>query len=130
MAAWEFLQREQMLVADQRYSLDFYREAYTWMVRQMECRIKANSEAWPLWAWYQTYGIDRRRPDLRRRAHLPRGERGVRIEFDQPDSGVLLSDFDLWALCPQLLVPTPKPWPLAMHLRPSCVNTTSSAREC
>ena len=96
MAAWEFLQREQVLVADQRYSLDCFREPYTWMVRQMECRTKANFEAWPLWAWYQWHGVDRRKPDLRCRGHLRRGERGVRIEFEQPGSGVLLSDFDLW----------------------------------
>ena len=97
MAAWEFLQREQVLVADRRYSIDCFREPYTWMVRQMRRRIRDNSEAWPLWAWYQWRGIDRRKPDLRYRDHLWDGdERGVRIEFEQPDSGALLSDFQLW----------------------------------
>ena len=100
MAAWEFLQREQVLVADRRYSIDCFREPYTWMVRQMRRRIRDNSETWPLWplwAWYQWRGIDRRKPDLRYRDHLGDGdERSVRIEFEQPDSGALLSDFQLW----------------------------------
>ena len=97
IAAWKILQREQVLFADQRYSEELFLDAYRWMVKQMECRIESESEntSLPLWAWYQWEG-KRRKPDLRRSAHLPKGQRGVRIEFEQSDKGVLLSDFDLW----------------------------------
>ena len=97
IAAWKILQREQVLFADQRHSEDLFLDAYKWMTKQMERRIESESEntSLPLWAWYQWNG-KRRRPDLRRSAHLPKGQRGVRIEFEQSDKGVLLSDFDLW----------------------------------
>lgn len=35
-------------------------------------------------------------PDLRARAHIPSGTKGVRIELDVPDDLVLLSDFETW----------------------------------
>ena len=56
------------------------------------------SRPWPLplWAWYQWEGEQRRRPDLRSSGHLPRGEQGVRIEFEIDANLVLLSDFELW----------------------------------
>ena len=104
-AAWEKLQRSQVLVCNPRYSLpsrdlwssDRTRGAYAWMVKQMRRRLEAQSEAsFPLWGWYQYNGIKQRKPDLRRRAHLPKGTRGVRIEFEAPEKTVLLSDFDLW----------------------------------
>ncbi len=98
MAAWKILQREQVLFADQRYSEDLFLDAYRWMTKQMERRIESKSEimSLPLWAWYQWDGIERRKPDLRSSGHLPKGQRGVRIEFEQSATGVLLSDFDLW----------------------------------
>ncbi len=98
IAAWKILQREQVLFADQRYSEDLFLDAYRWMAKQMEQRIESKSEimSLPLWAWYQWDGIERRKPDLRSSGHLPKGQRGVRIEFEQSDKGVLLSDFDLW----------------------------------
>ncbi len=98
MAAWKILQREQVLFADQRYSEDLFLDAYRWMTKQMEHRIESESETVSLflWAWYQWDGIERRKPDLRSSGHLPKGQRGVRIEFEQSDKGVLLSDFDLW----------------------------------
>ncbi len=98
IAAWKILQREQVLFADQRYSEDLFLDAYRWMTKQMKHRIVSKSEimSLPLWAWYQWDGIERRKPDLRSSGHLPKGQRGVRIEFEQLDKGVLLSDFDLW----------------------------------
>ncbi|MDE2697933.1 MAG: DUF3841 domain-containing protein [Gemmatimonadota bacterium] len=97
IAVWKILQREKVLFADQRYSEVLFFDAYRWMVKQMERRIESESEttSLPLWAWYQWEG-KRRKPDLRRSAHLPKGQCGVRIEFEQSDKGVLLSDFELW----------------------------------
>ena len=98
IAAWKILQREKVLFADQRYSLDLCLDAYRWLVKQMERRIGPRPEntSLPLWAWYQWGDVKRRKPDLRFSAHLPKGQRGVRIEFEQSDKGVLLSDFVLW----------------------------------
>ncbi len=98
IAAWKTLQREQVLFSDQRYSEDLFLDAYRWMSEQMECRIEPRPEntSLPLWAWYQWDNAKRRKPDLRSSAHLPKGQRGVRIEFEQSDKEVLLSDFDLW----------------------------------
>ena len=96
MAAWELLQREQVLVAAPRYIDEDFIEPYTWLTKQMEYRLRSKSDSWPLWAWYQWNGINRPKPDLRSIGHLPKGERGVRIEFEQSDDGVLLSDFVLW----------------------------------
>ena len=97
IAAWKILQREQVLCADQRYSEALFLDAYRWMAKKMEHRIESESEntSLPLWAWYQWEG-KRRKPDLRFSAYLPKGQRGVRIEFEQSDKGVLLSDFELW----------------------------------
>ena len=98
IAAWKILQREKVLFNDRRYSEELYLDAYRWMVKQMERRIGPRPEntSLPLWAWYQRHDSKKRKPDLRFSAYLPKGERGVRIEFGQSDKGVLLSDFELW----------------------------------
>lgn len=74
--------------------------AYRWMAEQMDKRLRvrrSTEDASPVWAWYQWDGGGRRRrPDLRSSGHLPRGERGVRIEFAIDDEMVVLSDFQLW----------------------------------
>ena len=51
---------------------------------------------YPIWAWYQYHDSKHRKPDLRRNGHLPKGTKGIRIEFDKPTNKVLLSDFILW----------------------------------
>ncbi len=55
-----------------------------------------SSACFPLWAWFQWEGTDRRRPDLRCAGHLPPGEIGVLVEFHADASEALLSDFELW----------------------------------
>ncbi|MFA5313361.1 MAG: DUF3841 domain-containing protein [Methanomassiliicoccales archaeon] len=50
----------------------------------------------PLWAWFQYEDHKHKKPDLRSRAHLPKGTDGVRIKFLADPSTVLLSDFDNW----------------------------------
>jgi hypothetical protein len=71
---------------------------YRWMASQMKKRIGPpyQPNALPLWAWYQWYGIARRRPDLRAGGLMTQGEWGVRIEIEVPDESVLLSDYELW----------------------------------
>lgn len=75
-----------------------HKVAYHWMSNQLAARVgqPPRNCRYPLWAWYQWGGAHRPRPDLRARAHLPSGQRGVRIEFDIDPRHVLLSDFDGW----------------------------------
>ena len=56
----------------------------------------SGTASWPLWAWYQWCGVNRRKPDLRSTCHVDRGQRAARIEFEHVENGVLLSDFSLW----------------------------------
>lgn len=77
-------------------SRDFY-FAYLYMIKQMEkrLRIRRHHNEFPIWAWYQFDG-EKKKPDLRRHGHLPKGTRGILIEFEIDDRYVLLSDFELW----------------------------------
>lgn len=59
-------------------------------MEQMGGRIPAYSGGLPIWFWFSP------KPDLRHRAHLPRGEQAVRLELELPRETVLLSDFDTW----------------------------------
>lgn len=72
--------------------------AYDWLATRMEAMIggRPSPRALPLWAWQQYDGAARPRPDLRSSGHLPRGTRGIRIEFEIDDSAVVLSDFMDW----------------------------------
>jgi len=75
-----------------------FRNAYEWLARRMDEKIGGRPlpGAMPLWAWWQWCGETRARPDLRASGHLPKGERGVRIEFEIDPALVVLSDFNLW----------------------------------
>jgi hypothetical protein len=97
-AIWEALERSGELVATSEFVEKDYLFAYHWMVGQMIKRlaIRPHLGRMPIWAWYQYRGRNRRRPDLRSTAHLPRAMRGARIEFVAEPEEVLLSDFELW----------------------------------
>lgn len=71
---------------------------YKWMINQMEKRIgrSETQNQYPIWAWYQFEGVDKMKPDLRRKGLLPTGIDGIRIEFEKKINEVLLSDFVLW----------------------------------
>jgi hypothetical protein len=76
-----------------------FKRSYRWMVGQMEKRLKTprvDLSTYPVWAWYQWNGTNKRKPDLRYTAHLPKGEKGYRVEFEIEEEAVLLSDFDLF----------------------------------
>jgi hypothetical protein len=72
--------------------------AYQWMSEQMRVRVgpPSTDDALPLWAWYQWQDSRKRKPDLRFAGHLPKGKRGVCIEFEIDETQALLSDFELW----------------------------------
>lgn len=74
------------------------KNAYQWMIKQMETRIghKPFENAYPIWAWFQYDNINKRKPDLRSKGYLQKGTNGVRIEFEKEEKDVLLSDFLLW----------------------------------
>lgn len=76
-------------------------DAYVWLAEQMRVRLPNHptldtTHLFPVWAWFQWESEHRPMPDLRYSAHLPRGEKGVRLELEVPDEMVLLSDFELW----------------------------------
>lgn len=96
--AWQTAQRRGVLRSDARHQADVFREPYAWLRREMHRRIgpPPRGVQSPVWAWLQYENGSRRRPDLRRSAHLPSGSHGVLIEFSAPEDQVLLSDFELW----------------------------------
>jgi hypothetical protein len=68
------------------------------MIEKMENNIgqRPNKSVYPIWAWYQSKNNKVKRPNLRSTGFLPKGTKGVRIEFDKPENQILLSDFALW----------------------------------
>lgn len=71
--------------------------AYEWMAKQLanQCPAPFGVQL-PVWAWYHAHGSKKPKPDLRKTGHLPKGEKGVRIEFKISKELVLLSNFDAW----------------------------------
>lgn len=96
-AAVRRMERAGALRGDGRRIWREYRDAHQWIVRQMRQRLgpPPPGSSYPVWAW-KVYSTRSPRPDLRHVAHLPRGTRGARIEFDSPEERVLLSDFMRW----------------------------------
>jgi hypothetical protein len=81
-----------------RFSDEDFKRAYDWMRVKMSERIgpPPTPNSYPIWAWYQHRDSNNRKPDLRQIAFdLPEQEY-VRVEFEMPNSHVLLSDFDMW----------------------------------
>jgi hypothetical protein len=97
---WKEFEHSGILRADQSRIWPEFLPAYQWMVRQMQTRLGEPpvGVTYPIWAWYQWSDARRKVPDLRCRAHLGKGEAGVRIEFTKPTDQILLSDFHLWHL--------------------------------
>ena len=89
-AAWQAFQGRRVLRADGRRVFRHFRPAYAWLMAQMKRRLAGSTGRYPIWFWHLP------KPDLRRRAILPRGERGVRIELELPRERVLLFDFETW----------------------------------
>jgi hypothetical protein len=97
--AWTELQDKGVLRAKRQYIMErTWLSAYQWMAEKMRLHIgpPPESDCLPIWTWYQWEGQRRKKPDLWASGHLGKGERGVRVEFEHPDGGALLSDFCLW----------------------------------
>jgi hypothetical protein len=97
-AAWKRLNERGCLVCDDEDLLCTreFLPAYRWMMRQMSVRIgpPPADVQFPLWAWYQYRG--KRKKPIARKHHLPKRQRGYRVECHLPEDQVLLSDYTLW----------------------------------
>lgn len=78
-----------MLRGDGRRVWRHFRPSYRWLMQQMARRLDCYRGGWPVWFWIT-------RTDLRSRALLPKGTRGVRLELSIPRERALLLDFDTW----------------------------------
>jgi hypothetical protein len=96
--AWNIFRTTGILRTTSKPLDDYSFPAYQWMSEQTRMRLGSppTHSTWPVWAWYQWQGEKRKKPDLRSRWHLPKGKRGVCIEFEIDENKVLLSDFRLW----------------------------------
>lgn len=75
------------LIGDRsRIEDDSFLSAYHWHQREMITRIPASIDAdpWPLWAWFN------------RTEPFSASDGDWLVEFEKPDSEVLLSDYELW----------------------------------
>jgi hypothetical protein len=87
---WELFQKRGVLRGDGRRVCHHFRPAYRWLMTQAHQRLPGYQGGFPIWFWHSP------KPDLRHSAHVPRGERGVRIEIEIPRDRMLLSDFNTW----------------------------------
>jgi len=96
--AWNRLDSSGILRAGTRFVDQHFLSAYRWMANRVHERLgdRPSRTSLPVWAWYQWEGHRKCQPDLRATGHLPKGEKGVRIEFEVDASHVVLSDFELW----------------------------------
>lgn len=70
--------------------------SYSWIVEQMENRVpKPEDAVWPIWAWHTQHGLQKK-PDRRRYMFRDYSDKDSIVEFEIPESEVLLSDFDDW----------------------------------
>lgn len=96
---WKEFQHTRVLKANATYIEPYYHFPYQWMIQQMHKRLPTAplATSYPIWAWYK-YDYNTYRPDLRRIGHLPKGTKGVLIEFEEEIDKVLLTDFMNWHL--------------------------------
>ena len=74
----------------------YFLPQYKWLGRQMVLRGISPKPICPIWAWYKYDGVHKK-PDLRCSGHLPRGTKGVCIEYEAEDNMVVLSQFEMWS---------------------------------
>jgi hypothetical protein len=92
---YESSKKRGYIKADAKYIMRDDKDKYIWMADKILEMGIANKRTYPVWAWYK-YDGKRKKPDLRCSGHLPRGTKGVCIEFDACKSEVLLSNFEQW----------------------------------
>lgn len=74
--------------------------SYHWLSDRMDERIgiRPTPETYPTWAFYQWYGSNKKKPDLRYSSHrvFATDRTCALMTLDMPDELVLLSDYDSW----------------------------------
>lgn len=94
---FDILQHDGIYRTDPTWVDEHRLTAYRWIAGELAKRTAPPPHAsLPVWAWYHAHGANKPKLDLRRSGHLPKGEKGVRIEFTIPKEMVLLSNFDGW----------------------------------
>lgn len=89
MSKWQEVQKLGYLKGNADYIWEEFAEPYAWMMQQMKSKLPNYDGEYPVWLW-----IDR--PDLRRSAHLQKGEQGVLLKLELDENDVLLSEFQAW----------------------------------
>ena len=88
--AFKALQDKEILYGDwRRICYRDFKRSYLWMISQMEQRGLSTLGKPPFWAW-------EKKPDLRQRAHLESGKKGVRLKLQVPRNLVLFSNWEAW----------------------------------
>lgn len=86
------------LLNNSEYDSSNFKNAYDWLVSQMNIKISnPDNIAYPVWAWH-TYDGRNKKPDLRRRYFRDMTEPMFLIELEIPDSDVVLSDEPKWCI--------------------------------
>lgn len=95
---YDELQKTGTIHGNKKHVYEDFLPSYHWLMKRMDERIgeRPFPECYPIWAWYQYSNSNKKRPDLRSRAFLPKGTKGVRVEFVKNEKAVVLSDFELW----------------------------------
>lgn len=107
MKLWTIISQEQLdylnkygfLKADGRRIDSYFRNAYKWLIKQMDEHIGPSPKGimYPIWAYYQWDGADNPRPDLRNIRYdwcVP----GIyyRLELNIDKERIFLSDYEGW----------------------------------
>lgn len=87
--AWQYALSIGELTGSQSLIPREFLKSYTWMMSQMEKRLRIYHGGYPIWVWTE-------RPDLRHTGYLQRGMSAVRLKLDLDPKMVLLSDFNAW----------------------------------
>ncbi|MBW1296345.1 DUF3841 domain-containing protein [Aquimarina litoralis] len=95
---WNELQTKGVLVPKMEFVEPDFKEAYDWIKKRMIERIGKpnNGDQYPMWAWFQHFDSNKRKPDLRFSGYLPSNTTGYRIELEKEKKDILLSEFELW----------------------------------
>jgi hypothetical protein len=79
---------------------EMFVRSYNWLADRMVERIgpRPSAEIYPTWAYYQWYGPDQKKPDLRYTGTrcFARDRTCALMTLDIPDDQVLLSEYDAW----------------------------------
>lgn len=94
---FEILRQKGVFITDPAYVDDYHIKAYRWLSGELAKRtLPPSGVVFPVWAWYVAHHRHKPKPDLRYGGFLPKGTKGVRIEFTIAKERVLLSNFDAW----------------------------------